>query len=275
MIDLTGLVTRPAQTWGSVRLVPLVRPHPIHDLRLHAKVYGDELSMVALPDKTLYTAYIPHSFVASWTDDGTPAAAFGTQLGKPLAHARVRTRRKMARRVERNRLRFLPLHLALEGFLALHFGGPAIVWEEWSHQAISRGLSPRIEEAYSGAEVSGLDDALRVFEIHPGQCGLLLYVADALAAAFVVPHPDDYRALHPTLILDMYGELIYEYAMYFPVRDSPAVIDDAAVFLLADLRRQAELREQEWPGFHESVMAAGVLSSPEHVRTVYRLGRFT
>ncbi|MFF8376398.1 hypothetical protein ACF07V_09750 [Streptomyces sp. NPDC015661] len=35
----------------------------------------------------------------------------------------------------------------------------------------------------------GLGEALRVFELHPGQCGLLLYVTDALAAAFVVPHP--------------------------------------------------------------------------------------
>ncbi|GIH28325.1 hypothetical protein Aph01nite_66350 [Acrocarpospora phusangensis] len=274
MIDLTGLETRPAQTWGAVRLVPLVRPEPIRDLRLHAKIYGDEPSLVALPDRTTYTAYIPHAFVASWTDDGTPAAAYGTQLGEPLRRMGVRTRRRMARRVDRNRLRFLPLHLALEGFLALHFGGPTLAWEEWTRQALAHGLSPRIEDAYAGAQVHGLDDALHVFEFYPGQCGLLLYVGDTLASAFVVPHPEDYLALHPTLIRDLYGELIYEYALFYPARDFAALIDAAAVASLADLRAQAEQREREWAEFHDSVMAAGLLTAPKRDEVVYRLGRF-
>ncbi|MGP3955352.1 ARPP-2 domain-containing protein [Nonomuraea sp. 3N208] len=278
MIDLTGLDTRPAQTWGSMRLVPLVRREPIEDLRLHAKVYGDEPSVVFLPDKTVYTSYVPHAFVASWTGDGTPAAAYGTQLGQPLhelQHMGIRTRRRMARRVDKNRLRFLPLHLAVEGFLALHFGGPVIAWEEWSRQAIAHGLSARAEDAYTGAEVRGLDDALKVFEIYPGQCGLLLYAGDTLASAFVVPHPEDYRALHPTLIRDLYGELVYEYALFYPARDFPAVIDETTVTTLADLRAQALLREHEWADFHDSVMAEGLLQAPAHVEEVYRLGRFT
>ncbi|MCG5219815.1 ARPP-2 domain-containing protein [Streptosporangium soli] len=275
MIDLAGLTTRPAQTWGSVRLVPLERSAPIEDLRLDAKIYGEEPSMVSLPDKTTYTAYIPHAFVASWTDDGTPAAAYGTQLGRPLRHMSVRTHRRSARRADKNRLRFLPLHLALEGFLALHFGGPTIAWEEWSHRAVAHGLSPRAEEAYSGAQISGLDDALRVFEIYPRQCGLLLYVGDTLASAFVVPHPEDYRALHPTLIRDLYGELIYEYALFYPAGDFPAVIDETKVSSLADLRREALGHEREWAGFHDSVMAGGLLDAPETVTEIYRLGRFT
>ncbi|MGP3912001.1 ARPP-2 domain-containing protein [Nonomuraea sp. 10N515B] len=275
MIDLTGLDTRPAQTWGAMRLVPLVRREPIEDLRLHAKVYGDEPSVVFLPDKTVYTSYVPHAFVASWTGDGTPAAAYGTQLGQPLRHMCIRTRRRMARRVDKNRLRFLPLHLAVEGFLALHFGGPVIAWEEWSRQAIAHGLSARAEDAYTGAEVRGLDDALKVFEIYPGQCGLLLHAGDTLASAFVVPHPEDYRALHPTLIRDLYGELVYEYALFYPARDFPAVIDETTVTTLADLRAQALLREREWAAFHDSVMATGLLQAPVHVEEVYRLGRFT
>jgi hypothetical protein len=274
MIDLTGLDTRPAQTWGALRLVPLVRREPIEDLRLHAKVYGDEPSAVFLADKSVYTAYVPHAFVASWTGDGTPAAAYGTQLGEPLRHMPIRLRRRMARRVDKNRLRFLPLHLAVEGFLALHFGGPEIAWEDWSRRAVAHGLSPRAEDAYSGAEVRGLDDALKVFEIYPGQCGLLLYAGDTLASAFVVPHPEDYRALHPTLIRDMYGELVYEYALFYPASDFPAVIDETAVSSLADLRAEAVRQEREWAAFHDSVMAAGLLRAPEHVQEVYRLGRF-
>ncbi|MGW6494258.1 ARPP-2 domain-containing protein [Nonomuraea angiospora] len=275
MTDLTGLDTRPAQTWGGLRLVPLVRREPIEDLRLHAKVYGDELSMVHLPDRTVYTAYVPHAFVASWTGDGTPAAAYGTQLGQPLRHMCIRTRRRMARRVDKNRLRFLPLHLAVEGYLALHFGGPVVAWEEWSRQALAHGLSPRSEEAYAGAEVRGLEDALKIFEIHPGQCGLLLYAGDTLASAFVVPHPEDYRALHPTLVRDMYGELIHDYALFHPARDFPAVIDESAVASLADLRAKAVRAERDWAGFHDSVMAAGLLRAPARVEEVYRMGRFT
>ncbi|GAA3653264.1 hypothetical protein GCM10022224_015340 [Nonomuraea antimicrobica] len=275
MIDLTGLDTRPAQTWGALRLVPLVRPVPIKDLRLHAKVYGDELSVVSLPDSSYYTAYVPHAFVASWTGDGSPAAAYGTQLGQPLRHVGIRTRRRMARRADKNRLRFLPLHLAVEGFLALHFGGPEIAWEEWSRQAVAHGLSPRVEAAYTGAEVRGLDDALKVFEIYPGQCGLLLYAGDTLASAFVVPHPEDYRALHPTLVRDLYGELVHDYALFYPVRDLPAMIDERAVSSPADLRSEAERAERDWAGFHDSVMAAGLLRAPARVEEVYRMGRFT
>ncbi|MEV0588695.1 hypothetical protein [Nonomuraea sp. NPDC050310] len=276
MIEFTGLVAKAPQTWGGVRLVPLVRPEPIVDLRLHPKVYGDELSVVALPDRSAYVAYVPHAFVASWSEDGSPAAAYGTQLGEagPREHIPVQQRRGMARRTEPNRLRFLPLHLALEGFLSLHFKGPSIAWAEWSQRALRHGLSPRGEEAYTGAQVRGLDDALRVFEIHPGQCGVAVYVSDALAAAFVVPHQEDYRALHPTLVRDLYGELIHDYAWYHPaVRDFPVTLDESRIASVADLRSEALRQAEEWAAFHATVMAGGLHAS--HWDEIYRMGRFT
>lgn len=198
-LDLTGLATRPSQVWNAVRLVPLVRDEPVEDLRLSPQLYGDGAGLVEVGPRHAYISYIPHGFVATWTADGSPAATYGTQLSAdgasaPAATMGLRLHRRMARRQAKDRLRFLPMHLALEGYLALHFGGPTVAWEEWSQRAIRRGLSPRVEEAYAGTEVHGLADALRVFEIHPHQCGVMVYVADALAAAFVVPHPDDYRA---------------------------------------------------------------------------------
>jgi hypothetical protein len=276
MIDLTGLYTRPAQTWGALRLVPLVRPKPIRDLRLSPLVYGDdEPSVVTLPDKTLYIAYIPHAFVASWTGDGTPAAAYGTQFEQRPAQAVPIRFRRMARRIDTNRLRFLPLHLALEGYLALHFGGPAIAWEEWTRYAVTRGLSPRAEAAYRGELIPDLEEALRVFEIHPGQCGLLLYAGDTLAAAFVVPHPEDYRILHPTLIHDLYGELVYQYARLYPARDWPLTIDETRLVSLTHLRNEVARLEREWAEFHDTVMAADLLRSPHHEQVVHRMGRYT
>ncbi|MFF5212906.1 hypothetical protein [Streptosporangium sp. NPDC000396] len=286
-LDLTGLATRPAQVWGGVRLVPLVRDEPITSLRLHPHLYGDEPGIVRTDRRASYLAYIPHAFVANWTADGSPAAAYGTQLltgdggngDSPLPRPScvpLRFHHRMARRTGKNRLRFLPLHMAMEGYLALHFGGPDIVWEEWSHRAVSHGLSPRAEQAYVGTTVTGLQDALRVFEIHPGQCGVLIYVADALASAFVVPHPDDYRALHPTLVQNLYGELIYHYAMLSaPVQDFRARIDGGSVRTLADLRIQVRRQRDEWAAFHDDVMAGGLLDTDYTFGQVYRMGPFT
>ncbi|MER5716185.1 hypothetical protein [Streptomyces sp. NPDC002132] len=280
-LDLTGLETRPSQVWGAVRLVPLVRDEPLDDLRLRPELYGDVAGLVEVGPRHAYVSYIPHGFVASWTDDGTPAAAYGTQMSAggdaaPAATMRLRFHRRMARRQAKDRLRFLPVHLALEGYLALHFGGPSIAWEEWSQRAIRQGLSPGVEEAYVGAEVHGLGDALRVFEIHPGQCGVMLYVADALAAVFAVPHPDDYRALHPTLLQDLYGELIHHYATLMPpVQEFRARIPDARIRSLAHLRTAVADQERAWTRFHDTTMATGLLEHTYTWQTVHRMGRFT
>ncbi|GAA4081053.1 ARPP-2 domain-containing protein [Actinomadura miaoliensis] len=278
---LDGLHTRPAQTWGTFRLVPLVRDEPVPWLRLHRKAYGDKPTVVDVGDGSFYTSYfIPHAFVATW-QDGEAAASYGTRLldkdtaGHAPPRVPVRMTRRMARRADRTRLRFLPLHLAVEGYLALHFGGPEIVWEEYSRRAVSRGLSPRAEEAYTGHLVQGLDDALRIFEIHDGQCGVLVYVADALASAFVVPHPDDYRALHATLVEDLFGELIYHYALLAaPAAPFPVRIDDTAVRSPADLWAQAALRRREWADFHDEVMAAGLFGQMSRYQSVQALHDF-
>ncbi|MFE6870226.1 hypothetical protein ACFVFS_27190 [Kitasatospora sp. NPDC057692] len=285
-LDLTGLDTRPAQVWGGVRLVPLVRPEPIADLRLHQELYEEEYAAVPVGRHVSYHSYIPHGFVADWTRDGTAAAAYGTRLDAPGApgasagppeRVRVRVPRRLAKREGRTRLRFLPLHLALDGYLALHFGGPAVAWEQWSERALRRGLSPRAEEAYAGDRVRGLADALRVFELHPGQCGLVVYVADALAAAFAVPHPDDYRALHRTLLLDLYGELIHHYALLSaPVADFRADLRAAGpITSTADLRAAVAQQERAWAAFHDGTMAGGLLEPAYRARAVRRLGRFT
>ncbi|MCW7991477.1 hypothetical protein XF35_41355, partial [Streptomyces platensis subsp. clarensis] len=163
----------------------------------------------------------------------------------------------------------------LECYLALHFGGPSVAWEEWSAEAVRRGLSPRAEAAYAGWRVPGLEDALRVFEIHPGQCGTMLYVADALAAAFVVPHPEDYRVLHPTLVEDLFGELVHQYALYgAPVADFTASLESAAGRSLAQLRAAARAQERAWAEAHDGLMARDLLETPYAFEQVHRMGDF-
>ncbi|MEV5574601.1 hypothetical protein AB0L06_31590 [Spirillospora sp. NPDC052269] len=277
-IRRAGLATMPAQTWNSIRLVPLVRDEPITGLRLDRRVYN-EPSIVEVGDRAHYFSYIPHAFVARCEDDGDGmTASYGTRLldrddkGIGPPGLPIRVRRRMARRLAGDRLRFLPLHLAVEGYLALHFGGPQIAWEEWSRRALASGLSPREESAYFGMSVAGLADALRIFEMHPGQCGVLVYVADALASAFVVPNPDDYRALHPTLVEDLFGELVYQYGLLrLPVSDLAEPIDETAVGSLSDLRAEAERRIRGWADFHDELMAEEVFERPGRSELVQRM----
>ncbi|MFJ6437735.1 ARPP-2 domain-containing protein [Streptomyces sp. NPDC091416] len=288
-LELAGLTARPSQVWGGIRLVPLVRERPVEGLRLHREVYeGYGAGTVEVGPRTHYTSYIPHGFVADWDGEGTNSAAYGTQLaargGSGPASAPPRTlalprhrHHRLAKRQAGNRLRFLPLHLAMEGYLALHFGGPSTAWEEWSREALRNGLSPREEDTYLGWSVRGLGDALRAFEIHPGQCGVMVYTADALAAAFVVPHPDDYRLLHPSLVQDLYGELVHQYATYgAPVPDFGArIADGPGMRTLAELRAAALRQEREWSEAHDTLFAGELLTTSYGFERVYRMGSFT
>ncbi|MGW8798561.1 ARPP-2 domain-containing protein [Streptomyces sp. NPDC055775] len=298
-LELTGLTVRPAQVWGGIRLVPLVRETPVEGLRLHQEVYrgfgadpgpGSGSSVVDVGPRSHYTSYIPHGLVADWSGSraepdraGARSAAYGTQFADsgPVPPRTVTLPRhrhhRMAKRQPGDRLRFLPLHLALEGYLALHFGGPSVAWEEWSRQALREGLSPRAEDTYMGWSVRGLDNALRVFEIHPGQCGVMVYAADALAAAFVLPHPDDYRLLHASLVQDLYGELVHQYALYGgPVPEFGARIRDSGQLrTLAGLRAAAQTQEREWSEAHDALFARELLDTSYAFDRVHRMGPFT
>jgi hypothetical protein len=211
---LTDLTLGPFQACGAFRLVPLLREAHRTDLRLGlAKGAGYAVDL----SKAVYTSYIPHALVVEWGDGSAPLAAVGTQLGTSRQAAPVKgVFHRKAKRLDGNRLRFLPLHLAMEGLLALHFGGPTVQWGYFSREALSRGMSPRVETSVPGWALAGFEEALRVFEIHEGQVGVLVFVADALATAFAVPHPDDYRMLHDSLIQDFFGELIWQYAVLYP-----------------------------------------------------------
>ncbi|MER6914206.1 hypothetical protein ABT354_21245 [Streptomyces sp. NPDC000594] len=318
-LDLTGLTARPAQVWGGIRLVPLVRDEPVAGLRLRPEARGaadgsGELCDPGADGLADEVAYIPHGLVVDWSDgpDGPgsgsdpagpgstgsgPTAVYGTQLGgaageragrrgrgRPAPPVRIplRDHQRLVRRHRSQgspepRLRFLPLRLALDGYLSLHFGGPPVVWEEWTRRAVRQGLPPRSVAAYTGRQVPGLAEALRIFEIHPGQCGVLVYAADSLAAAFAVPHPEDYRVLHPTLVEDLYGEVVHQYAFFgAPVPEFTAELGDGRhIRSLADLRAAARGAERAWEEGHSTLMAARLLDAPYAFRRVYTLGSFT
>lgn len=279
---LAGLRPASAQAFGAVRLVPLLREQVRADLRLGARAV-EAPTLVGLRGEAhapqlVYYSYVPHAFVLRWTSEGSPVAARGASLEDPRRPPNKRNcvelMHRMRKREAPDALRILPLHLALEGYLSLHFGGPDVAWREYSREALRSGLSPRIEQAASGAMIAGLDDALRTFEVHEGQTGCLVFVADALAAVFVVPHPDDYRALHRSLIHDFFGDLIYQYALcYAEVQEHVVRVDAAAVTDLAGLRAAIARGRADWREF-TAAMASGVLAAPMRWEEVYRAGPF-
>jgi len=284
-LSLGGLTLAPPQVLGGVRLVPVIRDDAPGDLRLAKRSYGEDLNVALLPDGTAYYSYVPHALVATWSSDGKPAAKFGTEIKKnksktkdgkayDLGFMTARVMQKMRAREDRNRLRFLPMDLAMEGFLAFHFGGPTIAWEEYSRSALSSGLSPRSELTHRGHCIAGLEDALRVFEIHQHQVGSLVFVADALASVFILPHPNDYLELHRTLITDYFGELIFHYGLYAQenvVR--PASINEEAVNDLSDLRSELQRIRHDWSQMH-GLMANHLFDTDVNTKVSYKLGPF-
>lgn len=277
-LALTGLELAPSQVLGAIRIVPLLRPEPSEDLRIALQSYAPSYAVVRVEPRRSYVSLIPHGLVLAFTGDGAPVAAYGSQLARsapgPKSIRGVPVFHRMAKQVAPGRLRLLPLHLAMEGFLALHFGGPEIAWSEYSREALRTGLSPRVETSISGRAVLGLEDALRVFEIHEQQSGCLLFVADALAAAFVVPHPEDYRALHRSLIEDFYGELMLYYAL-LPggVQTTGPRIDETKVADLDGLARAVEGMRAEWAEWF-GVLSGALIDRPLEHRRLQRMGPF-
>lgn len=271
-LTFDGLRVRPGQVWGGIRLVPLVRDEPIVSLRLHPSGFpgGDTYDEYAPT-----CCYEPHGLIAEWTGDGTAVPALGTSLRMRTKTVRG-SRRPETKLERRTRVRFVPHRTALEAFLPLTFRVPPIAWREWSTRVFRRGLPRQDDPQYLGYDVEGLADALRVFEIHPGQCGVLVYVADALASAVVTPHPDDYRALHPSLVEDGFGELIWRYAhLYGDSPDFAPRLDDSAIDTVADLRAAMDAAQREWAGFHQDAMAAGLLGAEYVFTDEYRMDPYT
>ncbi|MEO1430445.1 MAG: hypothetical protein AAFV71_15540 [Cyanobacteria bacterium J06633_8] len=285
-ISLKGLDIAPSQVRGAVRIVPLLRRNLRDDLRLMKRSYNEDLTVVSVDKNLNYYSYIPHGLVMSWTDDGSPVAALGGQIQKNKQKTKsdgqnldcgcksVRLMHRMRKKESQNQLRFLPLHLAMEGFLSMFFSGPNIAWSEYSKYALANGLGCRYETAVQGRYIAKLEDALRIFEIHSKQVGVLIFVAEALASAFVVPTPGDYRLLHTSLLEDFYGELIYQYGLLhdttFPMDVS---INESEINNLKSLRVAINKMRMDWASF-QGFMASGILERPCQSKIVYNAGPF-
>jgi hypothetical protein len=285
-LSLKGLTAAPSQVHGAIRLVPLLRQRPCYNLRFGLEHYSQPWAQVKLDDKLSYYSFIPHGLVLNYDASGYPAASFGGQLqkintqgkGKPWYSLAVHD--KLVKRRERSKgstaIRLLPLHLAMEGFLAYAFAGPSIAWPNLSRRIKGGSLVVRSEYSVSGAGISGLADALRVFELHEGQVGVLLFVADAFASAFVLPNPADYRLLHQTLLEDFYGEtLAYYAALSHPLPELDIRPNTAGAQSFSDLRLALAEARVRWNDLTQSILAQEIVDRPLLAqKRAYKLGPF-
>jgi len=77
MLRLEGLTPAPAQVRGAFRLVPLLRDQTCDDVRLTPHSMASGLKVVALPDRTTYTAFVPHALLLEWNRSEAPRMALG------------------------------------------------------------------------------------------------------------------------------------------------------------------------------------------------------
>lgn len=225
-LELQGLSVGPPQILGHIRIVPILRPdfntNP-SQLRMMIQNYDTPFGVVNTGQAFYSSTYMPHGLIATW-EDGNPVASYGASLakaGNKKGNARQGRQHKsqvftrMAKQVDKSALRLLPRHMAMEGFLSMYFNGPEIAWSEYTREVFNRGLSVRSETGLGRAHVSGVDAALKTFEIHDTQVGAALFVADVMADILVLSHPDDYKNLHKSLIAD-YFAMEFQY-----LRDDP------------------------------------------------------
>lgn len=266
-LDLRGLTPAPSQVCGTFRLVPLLRDRDCEDVRLVDAGWEPGNRFVIDGDRLSF-GFVPHAYHLDW------GVALGTQV---LKDPKDRGRNWMVthrarKRLSPGRLRFLPQHLAIEGLLSMHFNPPSIAWPELSEAFMRDGLGMRMEWFESGTAIPGFDTALRTFEIHPRQVGILVFVSDALAAAFVVPSPRDYRMLHPALLDSLYCDLMVAYALNQPTK---WIVDPEPHFeganTVAELRAGLTSLRREWAQVTNEVLLGDLTHRGLRTETVYSL----
>jgi hypothetical protein len=274
-ISLQGLEIAPSQRWGAVRLVPLLRQNYRQDLTLVKRSYQGNPS-VAVDAQTNYYSYIPHGLVLQWDDHGNPVVPQGTQLGTNSPNIKsIAVLQKMAKREDKNTLRFLPLHVAMESYLSIFLQAPWITWPEYySRRSMREGFACHTEYSIGGRSISDLSEAVRVFEIHENQVGVMVFVGEALASAFILPNPQDYRSLHDTLLTDFYGETFYYYGLYGSANELKMEIDTNNIQDLADLQRALQKMRQDWAEV-QAMMADELIDRPIQSQQVYQAGPFS
>lgn len=284
LLEKQGLQSAPSQVWQGIRLVPLIDPQPVSDLRLFREKTEATLGIVNVDDDLAYYSYLPHSYILRWSPEGAPLAMRETQIelqnkqrkadGKHWKVAPVVEFERMAKKQDTQHLRFLPQHLGIEGYLHQFFRAPGLDWRDtYRRSAISEGLLPRTAFCLSGYALAGFEEALRLFEIHENQVGCLVFVADDLAMMCLYPHPDDYHFLHRSLLGDLFAEHFWYYSRIPVAVQALKSEGDSQALNWGDLKRELQALRSGIVDF-QAWMASGLLKHPISSQMVQTLGPY-
>ncbi len=114
---------------------------------------------------------------------------------------------------------------------------------------------------------------MRLFEIHENQVGMLVFIADSLASAFVVSHPEDYRRLHNSLLQDFFAEFFIHYARHAEIGSLDLDLNTEGVTDLSSLAAACDDVRERWHN-QSAVMAKGLVERDVSSKMVNRLGPF-
>lgn len=273
-ISLSGLTVAPPQLWKNVRLYPVLREQQKPGLRFAIDDYDSELGVVKVDNSHSYIGYIPHGLIVAWENGGpqvTYGGAFG-QGGKRRKPSLVRMHHRMAKK-RSNQLRVLPLHFAMEGFLNLQLGVPEIAWSQYSKEFKRHGFTSASSSALPGVAISGMSEAVRLFEIYENQVGTLVFISDALAGAFIYSNPQDYRSLHDTLVRNFYTDLFSYYGCYGFAGNMEISLKRDGVSTLADLESAVDDVYREWEDV-AAILTADLFDSEMEGQQVNKVGPY-
>ena len=272
-LNLDGVGFGPSQVWKNVRLVPLIREKVTSGLRLTKIDYDQEYSRVYLNDQTTYESYIPFGLIASWGAENDVRFNQQALISNKKKKSAFDHHFRLVGKVEKNKVRILPFHMAMEAFLSTAFKRPEVRKKEFTKEFNRFGLQYRSEFGWKSEWLEYVNDSLGVFEILENQCGLMIFISDSLASCFLLPNPDDYRYLHFTLLMDCYSELMWHYSCVdYDVQKLSFSMNKDRVSDVESLREEFDLAMTKLE-ILDKTLASGLLDRELFIQKIYTLGK--
>ena len=104
--------------------------------------------------------------------------------------------------------------------------------------------------------------------------GVLVFVADTLANAFVVSDPQDYRQLHRSIIEDVFCEVLWFHGVHYnKVPCFSFQLSEKNINSMEELENAFHKEQQRWHSFRAD-MAYELLQKPLFVQDVYKKNHF-
>jgi len=271
-LDLKGIEFGPSQVWENIRLVPLIRNEITSNLKMSKVEYDEAYSEVWTNDQKSYQSYIPFGLIASWGDSEAHLST-DSLVKKKQKKSAFDHHFRLVGKIDKNKVRILPFHLAMEAFLSTAFKRPEVRKKEFTNEFNRFGLQYRAELSWKSEWLNYVNQSLSIFEILENQCGVLIFISDSLASAFLLPNPEDYRYLHYTLLMDCYSDLMWHYSnVDYDVQKLKFSMNKEAIKDISSLRNAFNKANDELDKLNR-VLASGLFERDLLTQEIYKLGK--